>query len=90
MNRLKAMRYAIKVLILIGTYAVSWSLAYVSVKRWDFEDFFRFLRSTWTTDSNAAADIIQIMAVGVTLMVAVLMWYIPRVRKEIAKHATKA
>ena len=84
------MQFAVKLLAIIGTYATSWTLAYVSVKRWDFDDFFPFLRYAWTTEFNGTAKIIQTMALEATLMVAFLIWYIPRVWKHSAKHDSKA
>ena len=84
------MQFAVKLLAIIGTYAASWTLAYVSVKRWDFDDFFPFLRYAWTAEFNGTAEIIQWMALEVTLMVAFLIWYMPGVWKHPAKHDCKA
>jgi hypothetical protein len=84
------MMFAVRLAILAGTYAISWTLSYISVMRSDFSDFFPYLRRAWTTALDGAPGIMQIMAVVITLTVAWVMWYVPRVRKDIANHAPRA
>ncbi|WP_038164278.1 hypothetical protein [Verrucomicrobium sp. BvORR106] len=73
---------SIGLVILVGCYFVSWTVAFVGVNGPEFSRYFEYLELFWTLSGLERPAVTGVISIGLTIpLVAGVVWYLRRRRQ---------